>query len=95
MRKPLRILTYVIAFGVGACDGDSVNEPVSELPQATRSRIRSAPLFGAGHTVKDVAASMNLSAKTVSTYRSRLLVKLHASSNADLVQYVASHGLIS
>jgi DNA-binding NarL/FixJ family response regulator len=51
--------------------------------------------LGAGHTVKDVAASMNLSPKTVSTYRARLLLKLHATSNADLVQYVASHGLIS
>lgn len=51
--------------------------------------------LGAGHTVKDVAAAMKLSPKTVSTYRSRLLAKLQASSNADLVQYVTSHGLIS
>jgi hypothetical protein len=35
MRKPLRLLTYVIAFAVGACDGDSVSEPVIELPPAT------------------------------------------------------------
>jgi hypothetical protein len=35
MKKPLRMLTYVIAFGVGACDGDSVSEPVLQLPQAT------------------------------------------------------------
>ena len=49
--------------------------------------------LGAGHTVKDVAASMNLSPKTVSTYRSRLLAKLGAASNADLVQYVSAHGL--
>lgn len=51
--------------------------------------------LGAGRTVKDVAAAMKLSPKTVSTYRARLLAKLGASSNADLVEYVASHGLIS
>jgi hypothetical protein len=32
MKKPLKLLAYVIAFGIGACDGDSVSEPVIELP---------------------------------------------------------------
>ena len=49
--------------------------------------------LGAGHTVKDVAAQLKLSPKTVSTYRARLMEKLRVTSNADLVRYVSQHGL--
>ena len=51
-------------------------------------------LLGAGHTVKEVAAKLGLSPKTVSTYRTRLMEKLHFGSTADLVRYAAHHGLI-
>jgi two-component system invasion response regulator UvrY len=50
--------------------------------------------LGAGYSVKEIAESMRLSPKTVSTYRTRVLTKLDASSNADLVRYAAAHGLI-
>lgn len=51
-------------------------------------------LLGSGRTVKDIAATLELSVKTVSTYRSRLLQKMGFESNADLVRYVATHGLL-
>ena len=50
--------------------------------------------LGAGHTVKEVAAALRLSPKTVSTYRTRLMEKLRVSTNADLVRYAAEYGLI-
>lgn len=50
--------------------------------------------LGRGMTVKDVAIRMRLSAKTVSTYRGRLLDKMGLSSNADLVRYVVEHDLM-
>lgn len=51
-------------------------------------------LLGSGETVTQIAASLKLSVKTVSTYRSRVLEKLPATSNAELVRYVATHGLM-
>ena len=51
-------------------------------------------LLGSGRTVKEISADLRLSPKTVSTYRARLLEKMHATSNADLVRYAAQHGLI-
>jgi DNA-binding NarL/FixJ family response regulator len=51
-------------------------------------------LLGAGNRVKQVAAIMRLSVKTVSTFRSRLMRKMTFSTNADVVQYVARHGLM-
>jgi two-component system invasion response regulator UvrY len=51
-------------------------------------------LLGSGRTVKEIARSLQLSPKTVSTYRTRVLDKMRASSNADLVRYAALHGLM-
>ena len=50
--------------------------------------------LGSGMMVKDVAAQLRLSAKTVSTYRTRLLEKMGLKSKADLVRYVATHELL-
>jgi DNA-binding NarL/FixJ family response regulator len=50
--------------------------------------------LGRGMTVKDVAARLHLSAKTISTYRSRLMQKMGLTSNADLVRYVVEHDLM-
>jgi DNA-binding NarL/FixJ family response regulator len=44
--------------------------------------------------VKDVAEQLHLSAKTVSTYRARLLEKMGLKSKADLVRYVVVHELL-
>jgi two-component system invasion response regulator UvrY len=50
--------------------------------------------LGSGMMVKDVAAHLRLSAKTVSTYRARLLEKMGLKSKADLVRYVVTHELL-
>lgn len=50
--------------------------------------------LGSGLTVTQVASELGLSAKTVSTYRSRILEKMAVDSNADLVRYAARYGLI-
>ena len=50
--------------------------------------------LGSGMMVKEVAAQLRLSAKTVSTYRARLLEKMGLKSKADLVRYVSAHELL-
>jgi DNA-binding NarL/FixJ family response regulator len=50
--------------------------------------------LGGGMMVKDVAAQLHLSAKTVSTYRTRLLEKMGLRTKADLVRYVVAHDLL-
>ena len=51
-------------------------------------------LLGSGRTVSEIAGTLELSVKTVSTYRVRLLEKLSARSNAELVRYVVTNGLM-
>src|SRR5437870_145568 len=51
--------------------------------------------LGSGLTVSQIASELALSAKTVSTYRARILEKMAVSTNADLVRYAARYGLIA
>lgn len=51
-------------------------------------------MLGSGKMVKEVAAELSLSVKTISTYRTRILEKMKFGSNAEIVQYVMQHELI-
>ena len=50
-------------------------------------------LLGQGHTAKEAAACLNLSVKTVETYKARLMEKLKLTSRVDLVRYTHERGL--
>jgi len=47
-----------------------------------------------GETIGHMAVSMSLSVKTVSTYRTRVMEKMHLESNSDLTYYALKNGLI-
>jgi DNA-binding NarL/FixJ family response regulator len=51
-------------------------------------------LIGVGKSVKEIAAVMELSVKTVSTYRTRILEKTTLKSNAEIIRYIVEHGLV-
>jgi two-component system, NarL family, invasion response regulator UvrY len=46
-----------------------------------------------GVSLTDIGTRLCLSVKTISTYRTRLLVKLNLTSNADLVRYCLEQGI--
>lgn len=50
-------------------------------------------LLGTGKSVTEVAQALNLSVKTVSTHRTRILAKTGLHSTSDMVDYVIAHGL--
>jgi DNA-binding NarL/FixJ family response regulator len=52
-------------------------------------------LIGAGKAVREIAAALSLSPKTVSTYRTRILEKLALRTSADLIRYALQHQLTS
>jgi len=51
-------------------------------------------LIASGHTITEIAEDLSLSVKTISTYRTRILEKTDLKSNADLVRYAITHGLV-
>lgn len=50
-------------------------------------------LLVSGQTVTDIASKLNLSGKTVSTHKARLMEKLGIDNQADLVRYAMKHGV--
>lgn len=50
-------------------------------------------MLGAGRTVSEIAAMLQLSVKTVSTYRTRVLEKLEMRNTAELMRYAIENAL--
>lgn len=50
-------------------------------------------LLASGKTVSEVAESLHLGTTTVSTYRTRILEKLHLKNNAELMRYAVEEGI--
>lgn len=68
----------------------------AEVPPHERLSDREFEVFrllGTGMTVTDIARNLNLSVKTISTHRTRILGKTGMQTNADIVQYVTTHQL--
>jgi two-component system invasion response regulator UvrY len=51
-------------------------------------------MIAAGKTVKEIGFELQLSEKTISTYRTRLLEKMRMKSNAELTRYAVETGLV-
>lgn len=51
-------------------------------------------LIASGKEVKEISSELALSAKTVSTYRARLLEKMNMKTNAELTHYAIQNGLV-
>lgn len=51
-------------------------------------------LLASGKTNSEVADYLAISAKTVSTYRSRILLKMRMRTNAELMNYAFRHKLV-
>ena len=52
-------------------------------------------MLSSGRTVGEIADQLALSVKTISTYRARLLDKMHMRNNAELTRYAIEHDLVT
>jgi DNA-binding NarL/FixJ family response regulator len=60
-----------------------------ELSEREQEVLR---LIAWGHSNKEIAARLNLSVKTIETYKKRLMEKLELHSRADIVRYAVRQG---
>ncbi len=67
-----------------------------EIPHASLSdrEYQIFLLFAQAKTATEVAEKLALSVKTISTYRSRILGKMHLRNNAEVMQYAIKHHLV-
>ncbi|MDR6494013.1 response regulator [Paraburkholderia sp. 22099] len=75
----------------------SLNEPTDLLPHQRLSDREFDVLkrIATGQTITEIAAELCVSAKTVSTYKTRILEKMQMPHDAALVRYAMRHKLVS
>ncbi len=71
-------------------DCDSEKEPHKRLTDREYQVFR---MLGSGRTVSEIAGSMSLSVKTISTHRTHILEKMKLKNNAELTLYAIQNGL--
>ena len=78
------------------CDTVVFSAEVVDAPHTRLSRRESEvmSMILVGKRLKEIAATLNISVKTVTTHRSRLLRKLNLDDNLSLYRYGINHGLI-
>jgi DNA-binding NarL/FixJ family response regulator len=76
-----------LLLSIGDDSGKPLHEKLSEREHQILCMISS------GKTGKEIAAELTLSAKTVSTYRTRILEKMDLKNNAELTHYAIQNGL--
>jgi two-component system, NarL family, invasion response regulator UvrY len=95
LRKALaggRYVTPVLAEKLAASlAGEGPLEPHETLSDRELEVLR---LVAAGKTIKEVAAELSLSEKTVATYRLRLSKKMGLATNVELARYALQHKLV-
>jgi len=52
-------------------------------------------LIATGETVKEIASDLNLSVKTISTYRTRILEKMGLKNNSQIMRYALSRRIVA
>jgi len=86
-----------ISAGVAEQLAEELGDKHADQPAHLQLSERELQVFlrlAQGETVGHVAEGMSLSVKTISTYRTRVMEKMHLASNSDLTYYALKHGLI-
>ena len=51
-------------------------------------------MIASGKEVKEISTELSLNAKTISTYRARLMEKMNMNTNAEITHYAIQNGLV-
>jgi Response regulator containing a CheY-like receiver domain and an HTH DNA-binding domain len=71
--------------------------PDTDAPPHTLLSDREYQIFRmivSGKAISEIAAELSISAKTVSTHKSRIMKKLHMTNQTELIRYALQHHLI-
>ncbi len=87
-----KYITAAVAERLAEGLGGGADKPAHE--QLSERELQVFLHLAQGETIGHLALSLCLSVKTVSTYRSRVMDKMHLASNSDLTHYALTNGLI-
>ncbi len=87
-----KYISYAVAELLTADPSSETDAPLHTLLSARESEIFMR--LSRGQTPTTITADLDLSVKTVSTYRTRVLEKMRLRSNADIIYYALKNKLI-
>ena len=75
---------------------EEIGEPSEELPHERLSdrEYQVMCMIASGKTVKEIGRELNLSVKTISTHRARILQKMNMKNSAQLTHYAIKYKLV-
>jgi two-component system, NarL family, invasion response regulator UvrY len=71
------------------------DRPLARKEHLSDREFEVLQMIGIGKSPSEIAAGLSLSIKTVNTYRSRLMRKMHFRSNAQLLRHAIRHQLLT
>jgi|ERR1051325_10498110 DNA-binding NarL/FixJ family response regulator len=81
-------LAEKLAMQIGNPQTDDPHKKLSDREYLVMTMLAS------GKTLTQISRILSLSIKTISTYRSRIMQKMHMVNNAELTRYALKHGLV-
>ena len=78
----------LLAGAIGSNTGEIAHDALSNR------ELEVLKLIATGQSLKSISTLLDLSEKTIATYRARISAKLGISTNVDLTRYAVKHGLI-
>ncbi len=87
-----RYVTASLAERLAALLGGDLAQAPHEMLSARELQV--LRLVATGRTLKEIAAELHLSEKTIATYRARIAEKLGVSTNVELTRYAMQHRLV-
>lgn len=87
-----RYVSLTLASKLAAQLGEG--EPRAAHESLSQREFQVLRLIAAGKTIKEIAADLSLSEKTVGTYRTRISEKLGLGTNVELTRYALQHRLV-
>ena len=87
-----KFVSAAVAEELANAIGEDFDKPPHE--KLSDREYQTLCMISSGKTLTQIAEQLNLSVKTVSVYRARLLEKMKLRNNAELTHYGLKHGLV-
>ena len=87
-----RYITPEISELLADAYGDDLDRPAHE--SLSNREFEVMKFIAAGKSISEMAESLSLSVNTISTYRARILEKMHMHTNTELIKYAIEHKLV-
>ncbi|HLP78122.1 MAG TPA: response regulator transcription factor [Candidatus Paceibacterota bacterium] len=81
-------LAELLASGLGSAQKQDPHDALSNR------ELQVLRMIASGKALKEIAAELSLSEKTVGTYRMRIAEKMHLATNVELTRYALQHQLV-